>query len=170
MVAPGNHDVTCRAGTGDLLCPQYLRNFSAYRHRFRMPSNESKARGVQGMWYSWQLGAVHFASVSTESDFPHAPTTPHTLIGGGAGGGFGDQLSWLKDDLAAARADPSVTWIVVVSDRFVARHAACRLLLVVCAFCSLRMLRTLRTLRTLYMLYMLYMLPALLLCVPRCSD
>jgi len=42
-------------------------------------------------------------SIDTESDFPDAPTTPNTLIGGGKGGGFGDQLSWLRDDLARAR-------------------------------------------------------------------
>ena len=69
------------------------------------------------MWYSFQLGSVHFVSISTESDFPHSPTTPHTFVGGGAGGGFGDQLEWLRSDLSAAAKNPSVIWIVALGHR-----------------------------------------------------
>jgi hypothetical protein len=118
MVTPGNHDVTCKSYT-NMGCPHGERNFSAFRYRFRMPSAESGASDVEhfNMWYSYRLGGVHFASVSTESDFPHAPTSPHTFIGGGAGGGFGDQIGWLNADLARARADPDVKWIVVVGHR-----------------------------------------------------
>lgn len=118
MVMVGNHDVSC-AVTGDLGCPKEQRNFSAYRYRFRMPSMESGAsRSLHhNMWYSWQVGGVHFVSLSSESDFPGAPTTPHTFLGGGAGGGFGDQLGWLRRDLAAARANPSVQWIVAMGHR-----------------------------------------------------
>lgn len=143
MVAPGNHDVTCHV-TGDEGCPVQQRNFSAYRYRYRMPASEagvtsawtgdprdSKPQGHasqalraesainshHNMWYSWRAGAVHFVSLDTESDFPHAPSTPHTVVGGGAAGGFGDQLGWLRSDLAAARSDPTVTWIVAFGHR-----------------------------------------------------
>ncbi len=84
-----------------------------------MPSLESNASSSphHNMWYSFSVGAVHFAVVSTETDFPNAPTSPRTWVGGGAGGGFGDQLGWLRRDLAAARADPSIVWVVVVGHR-----------------------------------------------------
>jgi hypothetical protein len=118
MVTPGNHDVTCKATT-DHGCPQGLKNFSAFRHRWRMPSVESNASAQphHNMWYSWRVGRVHFSSLSTESDYPGAPTTPTTVLGGGSGGPFGDQLAWLRADLAAARADPAVTWVVVLGHR-----------------------------------------------------
>jgi len=60
---------------------------------------------------------VHFVSISSETDFPKSPVTPHTIFGGGAGGGFGDQLGWLRNDLAAARKDPMVKWIVAMGHR-----------------------------------------------------
>ena len=135
MTVVGNHDVSCHATT-DLGCPKEQRNFSAYRYRFRMPSVESGAyvpksprstpfsattipvNTHHNMWHSWRVGHVHFVAVSTESDFPHAPTGPHTHLGGGAGGGFaGNQLAWLRADLAAAAADPDVRWIVAVGHR-----------------------------------------------------
>jgi len=108
----------------DLGCPEGLRNFSAFRYRWRMPSIESGAataaefaRGRRNMWYSFRLSSVHFVSISTESDFEHAPTEPDTWFGGGAGGGFGDQVSWLRRDLAKARADSRVRFIVVFGHR-----------------------------------------------------
>ena len=118
MVATGNHDVSCTVLT-DVGCPEALRNFSAYRHRYRMPSAESNASSTAhfNMWYSFRVGRVHFAAVTTETDFPHSPTSPNTVFGGGAGGGFGDQLAWLDRDLGAAAADPSVHWIVVFGHR-----------------------------------------------------
>lgn len=118
MVMPGNHDLSCCA-TGDWGCPKEQRNFSAFRYRFRMPSAESGAHPSShfNMWYSFQVGSVHFVSVSSETDFPNAPTTPHTRLGGGAGGGFGDQLAWLRRDLSAAQSNPSVKFIVAMGHR-----------------------------------------------------
>eukprot|EP00756_Hemistasia_phaeocysticola_P020715 Hpha_TRINITY_DN15735_c0_g1::TRINITY_DN15735_c0_g1_i1::g.41931::m.41931 len=111
MVSPGNHDVTCHV-TDDLGCPQQQRNFSAFNARYTMPSKHP-----HNMWYSYDFHSVHFVSISTESDFPNAPTTPDTKIGGGAGGGFGDQLAWLEADLARAQADPKVEFVVVLGHR-----------------------------------------------------
>ena len=126
MTVVGNHDVSCHA-TGDFGCPKEQKNFTAYRYRFRMPSAESGAyvpssddnvNTHHNMWHSWRVGRVHFVGVSTESDFPHAPTQPHTRVGGGAGGGFhGNQLAWLRANLAAAAADPDVRWIVAIGHR-----------------------------------------------------
>jgi hypothetical protein len=118
MVSPGNHDVSCRVTT-DLGCPQHQKNFTAFRNRWRMPSVESGASEGEhhNVWYSFTVSNVHFVSISTESDFPHAPTTPNTKIGGGAGGGFGDQLAWLRKDLAAANDDPRVKFVVALGHR-----------------------------------------------------
>jgi len=84
-----------------------------------MPCEESGVQQAQqhNMWYSFRVGSVHFVSLSSETDFPGAPVTPHTLLGGGAGGGFGDQLGWLRRDLTAARANPQVKWIVAMAHR-----------------------------------------------------
>lgn len=121
MVCPGNHDVSCHV-LGDTGCPEQQRNFSAFRNRFDMPSLVSNAtddagRSVENLWYSFTVAGIHMVSISTESDFSGAPTTPKTLIGGGKGGGFGDQLAWLERDLARARASRAVQFIVVYGHR-----------------------------------------------------
>jgi len=119
MVGPGNHDVSCHV-TGDHGCPWQQRNFSAFNTRWRMPAIESgaaPATSPHNMWFSWDLGSVHFISISTESDFKDAPTTPDTFFGGGKGGGFGDQLAWLERDLKHANADSDVKWIIMMGHR-----------------------------------------------------
>ena len=114
-IVPGNHDVTCHATT-DLGCASYQKNFSAINRRYRMPGYDR--RGGHNMWYSFDLGSVHFAMIDTESDYPSAPTKPHTFIGGGAGGGFnGNQLKWLTQDLKDANARTEIEWIVVSGHR-----------------------------------------------------
>ena len=110
MVTPGNHDVSCHV-TGDHGCPKEERNFSQFNARYKMPSYPHD----HNLWYSFDIGSVHFVSIDTESDFKDAPTTPHTWIGGGKGGGFGDQLTWFREDLAQARN--SSDFIVVFGHR-----------------------------------------------------
>ncbi len=63
--------------------------FSSYLGRFALPNNER--------WYSFEWGNTHVVSLDTES-----PYTPGS-----------DQLAWLEIDLANARADPDIEWIVV---------------------------------------------------------
>lgn len=61
--------------------------------------------------------AVHFVSISTETDFPNAPEGKDRLIGPRAGP-FGDQLGWLKQDLARANANrDQVPWVIVYGHR-----------------------------------------------------
>ncbi|GBG24602.1 Acid phosphatase [Hondaea fermentalgiana] len=112
MTGAGNHDVSCNI-LSDLNCAVGQRNFSAYRTRFRMPSAESGAGDIEGMWHSFTFANVHIAVIDTESDYKSAPTTPWTRVGGGRGGGFGDQVTWLDADLARARANPAVDWILL---------------------------------------------------------
>ncbi|KAJ8527468.1 hypothetical protein ON010_g14794 [Phytophthora cinnamomi] len=112
MVLVGNHEAECHSPScllSDSKLDQ-LGNYSAFNSRFRMPSNESG--GVLNMWYSYEYASVHFTTVSSETDYPHAPSnayhTHHVY------GHFGDQLAWLEEDLKAADANrDNVPWLVV---------------------------------------------------------
>eukprot|EP00514_Thraustochytrium_sp_LLF1b_P010229 CAMPEP_0184545310 /NCGR_PEP_ID=MMETSP0199_2-20130426/4223_1 /TAXON_ID=1112570 /ORGANISM="Thraustochytrium sp., Strain LLF1b" /LENGTH=509 /DNA_ID=CAMNT_0026939603 /DNA_START=62 /DNA_END=1591 /DNA_ORIENTATION=- len=116
MTAVGNHDVSCSTLT-DLGCDHGQRNFGAYRSRFRMPWRESGATS-QGMWYSFNYRSIHIACIDTETDYPNAPTQWWTpFFDGGRGGGFGDQLAWLEQDLETAQRNPDIKWILVVGHR-----------------------------------------------------
>ena len=114
FVSPGNHDVSCHI-LSDSDCIGAHRNFTPYNRRWRMPSDASG--GALNMWYSFRAQRTHFVSISTETDHAGAPTTPDTHIGGGRGGGFGDQMAWLEADLKRAQNDSEIDWIVVVGHR-----------------------------------------------------
>ncbi|POM75576.1 Calcineurin-like phosphoesterase [Phytophthora palmivora] len=112
MVLVGNHEAECHS-PACLLSNKKLNqlgNYSAFNSRFRMPSNESG--GVLNMWYSYEYASVHFTTVSTETDYPNAPSNAyhtHRVYGH-----FGDQLAWLEEDLKAAHTNRNqVPWIVV---------------------------------------------------------
>jgi len=112
MTLPGNHEVTCTEAT-PFVCPANQRNFTAYRHRFRMPCAESG--GLANLWYSYDYGLVHFVKINAETDFPGSPSGPGSWLNGGP---FGDQLTWLRKDLDAAAANrKNVPWIVVFGHR-----------------------------------------------------
>jgi len=112
MTLPGNHEATCTEVTPQL-CPAHEKNFTAYRHRFSMPNVASG--GIANMFYSFDYGLVHYVQLSSETDFPGAPSGPGTWLNGGP---FGDQISWLKKDLAKAVANRAkVPWIVVGAHR-----------------------------------------------------
>ena len=115
MVAPGNHDASCHAvwNTG---CDDRLRNFSAYRNRWRMPWRESGTNTSQNMWYSFDYGPVHFVVISTETDYPGAPRMGVSKTPGP----FGDQMGWLQWDLQAANSPSrraTHPWVVAVGHR-----------------------------------------------------
>jgi acid phosphatase type 7 len=99
MVVPGNHEADCHDAfcEADLTLRNQFANFTAYNHRFRMPSQESA--GVMNMWYSFNYGNVHFVSVNTETDFSGAPEEHSYTY---PCGGFGANLAWLEADLKAA--------------------------------------------------------------------
>jgi hypothetical protein len=113
LTLPGNHDVTCKITTDDM-CPSYLRNFTAYNARWRMPAAASGSES--NLWYSTDVGNVHLTVINTETDLPHAPYTP--TEGTVRAGGFGDQMAWLRKDLEAAKRNRAlVPWLVVMGHR-----------------------------------------------------
>ncbi len=86
-----------------------LSNFTSYNHRYRMPSQESG--GVLNMHYSFNYGNIHFISLDTETGYPGAAEETRYVL---PCGGFGDQLTWLENDLKQAQAERSVRpWIFV---------------------------------------------------------
>lgn len=114
MVNPGNHEATCHS-FGDFFCPDGLKNFTAYNHRFRMPAKESGSN--TNMWTSWNYGNTHWIMIDTETDYPHAPEGVDTIF---KAGGFGDQLAWLEADLKKAAANrDQYPWIIATGHRWV---------------------------------------------------
>eukprot|EP00752_Nemacystus_decipiens_P007708 g6891.t1 len=129
MVVPGNHEAECHS-PACLTSPRRRRslgNFAAFNARFRMPSLESGADHGASMWYSFNVGPVHFVVVDTETDFPGAGGDHLSWAGFEAGsadgrngdnGGFGDQIAWLEEDLDVANQERDVRpWIIVAGHR-----------------------------------------------------
>lgn len=117
MVMPGNHEAECHFFGCLPLSPTFekLKNFTAYRHRFRMPCDESG--GSSNMWYSFNYGQAHFVSISTETDFPGSPEGQGSLANDGP---FGDQMAWLEADLAEADSPAQRAlrpWVFVAGHR-----------------------------------------------------
>jgi len=74
-----------------------------------MPSPESG--GVLNMHYSFNYGSVHFISIDAETGYPGAAEETRYVL---PCGGFGDQLTWLENDLIKANAERAVRpWILV---------------------------------------------------------
>ncbi|KAG9526876.1 hypothetical protein KCV07_g542, partial [Aureobasidium melanogenum] len=92
-------------------------NFTGYVNHWRMPSDVATQApnnlGVGNMWYSYDHGMVHFVSVDTETDIPNAPDADYPA---GPFAPSGQQVAWLKADLAAVNR--SVTpWVIVFGHR-----------------------------------------------------
>lgn len=64
-----------------------------------MPGAES--RGNASFWWSMDQGPIHITSFSSESDY-----TPGSV-----------QYAWLEADMAAARANPNVKWLLFSGHR-----------------------------------------------------
>jgi hypothetical protein len=112
MVLVGNHEAECHSPTCLLSDSKkdQLGNYSAFNSRFRMPSPESG--GVLNMWYSYEYATVHFTTISSETDYTNAPS--NVYLTKRVYGNFGDQLTWLEEDLKAADANRgSVPWLIV---------------------------------------------------------
>lgn len=73
-------------------------NFTAYKSRFFMPGQIDAGGSGDGMFYSWEYGAIHFDALNTESPIDTGLFTPY-------------QKKWAEADMATI--DRSVTpWTV----------------------------------------------------------
>ena len=99
MVSPGNHES--------------FDNFTHFANRFTMPEPYPKhqtgsSSSVGNMWWSLDLGYVHFISYNTESYFDDNGSNESVLT----------QYNWLRADLAAAQDNrANVPWIIAMGHR-----------------------------------------------------
>jgi hypothetical protein len=131
MVTPGNHESECHSPACVINHKEYglpLSNFSAFNHRWSMPSVESGGHQHSNMWYSFNFGTVHYVSLNTETDFPgageeHTGDSGMKNLPAGGFGHKGEYLQWLENDLkqaAAARQSQTANarpWIVAIGHR-----------------------------------------------------
>lgn len=97
MPALGNHENENGNGPHGL---------QAYLTRFALPGNGS--RSFPGCWYAFTVGAVRFITVDT-NDVVYSTDFDFPIIGYTNG----EQRAWLAAELASARLDPAIDWIVV---------------------------------------------------------
>ncbi|KAG3099821.1 hypothetical protein PI124_g15075 [Phytophthora idaei] len=124
MVVVGNHEAECHSPACQLSRSKkdMLGNYTAYNARFKMPYEESD--GALNMWHSFDHGPLHFTSLSSETDYPNAPSNEYTLTH--KNGNFGDQLNWVESELAKADANRNnVPWIIVGMHRPLYDVAGC---------------------------------------------
>jgi hypothetical protein len=98
MPAAGNHENEKQNGPI---------GFSAFQTRFDLPGNGGDAE-FAGLWYSFTVGSVHV--VVLQNDDVAYQDAGDSYVHGYSGGA---QRAWLEQDLAAARADDSIDWVVV---------------------------------------------------------
>jgi len=122
MVCPGNHESECHSPSCVITPSERitLSNFTAYNCRWQMPSKESG--GELSMWYSYDMGPIHFVSLNTETDYHGAEEEnkgdSHILPAGHFGKYKAEFLTWLRADLEKANATRHIRpWIIVYGHR-----------------------------------------------------
>jgi 3',5'-cyclic AMP phosphodiesterase CpdA len=98
MPAAGNHEN--ELGNGPV-------GYAAYQTYFALPDSGSDPK-LRGLWYSFTAGSVRV--ISLNNDDVCFQDGGNFYIHGYSGGA---QKRWLESELAAARHDPAIDWIVV---------------------------------------------------------
>ncbi|ORV91626.1 hypothetical protein AWC11_10740 [Mycobacterium interjectum] len=98
MPAAGNHEN--ESGNGPI-------GYGAYQTYFAVPDSGSSPQ-TRGLWYSFTAGSVRV--ISLNNDDIAFQDGGNVYVHGYSGG---EQKRWLAGELAAARRDPDVDWIVV---------------------------------------------------------
>lgn len=98
MPAAGNHEN--ELGNGPI-------GYGAYQTYFAVPDSGSSAE-LRGLWYSFTAGAVRV--ISLNNDDVAYQDGGNSYVHGYSGG---EQKRWLAGELAAARHDPGIDWLVV---------------------------------------------------------
>jgi Purple acid Phosphatase, N-terminal domain/Calcineurin-like phosphoesterase len=97
MPTAGNHENEALGAHG----------FEAYQTYFTVPSN-GQGPDSQGLWYSFRAGSVKVIAVN--NDDVCLQDAGSEYVHGYSGGA---QKQWLEGELAAARSDRSIDWIVI---------------------------------------------------------
>ena len=98
MPAAGNHEN--ELGNGPI-------GYGAYQAYFAVPDSASSPQ-LRGLWYSFTAGSVRV--VSLNNDDVALQDGGNSYVHGYSGG---EQRRWLEGELAAARRDQDVDWVVV---------------------------------------------------------
>ncbi|WIM88538.1 fibronectin type III domain-containing protein [Candidatus Mycobacterium wuenschmannii] len=98
MPAAGNHEN--ELGNGPI-------GFAAYQTYFALPDSRSDGE-LRGLWYSFTAGSVRI--ISLNNDDICYQDGGNTYVHGYSGGA---QKRWLETELASARADKRVDWVIV---------------------------------------------------------
>ncbi len=99
MPSPGNHEN--ELGNGPI-------GYRAYQTYFAVPEAAGQTEVTRGLWYAFTAGSVRVVSIAND-DVTYQDGGDSYVRGYSAGA----QKAWLEAELAAARRDRDVDWIVV---------------------------------------------------------
>ena len=99
MPSPGNHEN--ELGNGPI-------GYRAYQTFFQVPEAAGQTELTRGLWYAFTAGSVRVVAIAND-DICYQDGGDSYVRGYSAGA----QKAWLEAELAAARRDPEIDWIVV---------------------------------------------------------
>jgi 3',5'-cyclic AMP phosphodiesterase CpdA len=99
MPSPGNHEN--ELGNGPI-------GYRAYQTYFALPRAEGQTDVTRGLWYAFTAGSMRVISIAND-DVVYQDGGNSYVHGYSAGA----QKAWLERELAAARGDRTIDWIVV---------------------------------------------------------
>ena len=99
MPAPGNHEN--ELGNGPI-------GYRAYQTYFSLPAADGQSDVTRGLWYAFTAGSMRVISLAND-DIVYQDGGNSYVRGYSAGA----QKAWLERELAAARSDRDVDWIVI---------------------------------------------------------
>src|SRR5579883_1883432 len=99
MPCPGNHEN--ELGNGPI-------GYQAYQTYFSLPEAAGQTEVTRGLWYAFTAGSVRVVSIAND-DICYQDAGNSYVRGYSSGA----QKAWLEKELAAARADRGIDWIVV---------------------------------------------------------
>jgi 3',5'-cyclic AMP phosphodiesterase CpdA len=99
MPAPGNHEN--ELGNGPI-------GYRAYQTYFAVPAADGQTEVTRGLWYAFTAGSVRVISIAND-DVAYEDGGSSYVRGYSAGA----QKIWLERELAAARRDAGIDWLVV---------------------------------------------------------
>lgn len=99
MPSAGNHEN--ELGNGPI-------GYQAYQTYFSVPEAQGQSPVTKGLWYAFTAGAVRVLSIN--NDDVCYQDGGNSYVHGYSGGA---QKAWLEQELAAARADRGIDWVVI---------------------------------------------------------
>jgi len=99
MPSAGNHEN--ELGNGPI-------GYAAYQTYFCVPEAAGQSETTRGLWYAFTVGQVRVISLAND-DICYQDGGDSYVRGYSAGA----QKAWLETELAAARVDPAIDWLVV---------------------------------------------------------